>query len=196
VGALRAGGEGSIAIALREVQTELDAAGATPRARIVVFSDAEPACGGDLCAAARGIVGAGGWVELRAAGDAPAPACLAALRPSAPPSWASALTAPPRPSFRVVAAEGDVATILASGEAGSGPVAAPAGLVALDVDVRPPERIGPFRLPEGERVRVRLLDFPGASPPQRAWQVERSGEEFQRIPALGVSERAPAEGAQ
>jgi hypothetical protein len=192
VSALRTGGEGSIATALREVQTELDATGATPRTRITVYTDLEPACGGDLCAAARAVVEAGGWVDVRLPDETPLPACLAALRPSAAPSWASALTAPPRPSFRVVEGAGDVATIVASGEAGSGPVAAPAGLVALDVDVVPPERIGPFRLAEGELVRVRLLDFPGASPPQRAWQVERSGESFQRLPGVGTAGAAPA----
>jgi hypothetical protein len=58
-------------------------------------------------------------------------------------------------------------------------VTAAAGLVALEVDLTPMERVGPFRLRPGERVLVRLLDFPGASPPDRAWQVERPGDAYE-----------------
>src|SRR5271157_3800972 len=67
-------GEGSVATSLHEIQTELDAEGATRRTRVVVFTDLEDACGGDLCRAAESLVQAGGWVDLRVVGDAPPPA--------------------------------------------------------------------------------------------------------------------------
>jgi len=174
-------GEASVATSLQEIQTELDAEGATRRTTVVVFTDLEDTCGGDLCAAAESLVQAGGWVDLRVVGDAPTPACIAALRPSlALPGRAASYLSPPPPHFRVVADEAEGHSVLASGQAGSGAVTARAGLVALEVDLIPPERIGPFRLREGETVRIRLLDFPGTAPPERTWQVEREGEKFER----------------
>ncbi len=179
--------EGSLVASLHEIQTRLAAEGAATRARVIVFTDLHDDCGGDLCAAAESLVAAGGWLELRLVGDAEPPACIAALRPSPslPGRYASYFSPPP-PTFRVNAVNpGDgQPSELASGRAGDGPVELAPGLVTVDVDLVPPERVGPFKVGSGERVRVRLLDFPGATPPDRAWQVERAGESFdRRIPA-------------
>jgi len=178
--------EGSLVAALHEIQTQLAAEGATSRARVIVFTDLHDDCGGDLCAAAESLVAAGGGLELRLVGAASPPQCIAALRPSPslPGRYATYLSPPP-PTFRVNAAgAGDGPAELASGRAGDGPVELTPGLVTVDVDLVPPERVGPFKVGSGERVRVRLLDFPGATPPDRAWQVERTGEAFDRkLPA-------------
>jgi len=192
LGQVRPEAEGSLAASIHEIRTELDAEGATRRTRVVVFSALDAECGGDLCQEAEALVEAGGWIDLRVIGDAQPPACINGLRPSAAtPGWTATYLSPPPPTFRVVEPEGDAHFVLGSGQAGAGAVTVRAGLVTLEVDLSPTEQIGPFRLRPDEHVRVRLLDFPGAVPRDRAWQVERSGEDFERrapgepVPASG-----------
>jgi hypothetical protein len=54
---------------------------------VIVFTDLEDACGGDLCLAVSGLVEAGASLDLVALGERSTPACVTALRPSfvAPP---------------------------------------------------------------------------------------------------------------
>ena len=168
--------EASPADALDEVRVDLERERAAARARVILFSDLEEPCGGDLCAAARRLVASGAWLEVVPLGSAPAPECLAEIHPlpSAPPSPDAAA----HPAFRVERSGRGAgsAPVIATGDVGGPAVAVPAGLVRLVVQIDPPEEIGPFRLAPGESARVSVLESGGAGAPSRTWRVERGDE--------------------
>jgi hypothetical protein len=172
--------EGSLAAALEAVAADLRAAGGADGARVAVFTDFDDPCGGELCAAAAALVAEGAWIDWLALGPAAPPACLAELAPNprAAGPIAAGLASEP-PGYLVLSADAAPdAPALAAGRAGAAAVGVPPGLVTLVVDLDPLERIGPFPLAAGERVQVRLLDFPMAMPPQRVWRIERAGERW------------------
>jgi hypothetical protein len=163
--------EASLAQTLDEVGRDLEREAAARATRVVVLSDLDDSCGGDLCAAAARLVERGAWLQLVPTGAAAAPACLAELLPSPALPRASASADAP---FTVTSADTDRALeILAVGRAGDGFVPVPPGVVSLLVHLEPPERIGPFRLDPGDAARVRILDDRSAG---RTWRLER-GEE-------------------
>jgi hypothetical protein len=173
--------EGSLAAALAGIREDLEQEKAIRRTRVVVFTDLESHCGGDVCKEARALVEAGARLEIVALGEAPPSPCLAELETSleaARAPWPR--LAPPRPRFVIhaskEAAGGSDPVPVARGRAGEGPVEVPAGLLTMVVELDPPETIGPFLVEPGSSARVRLLDYPEARPPTRLWRVEREGE--------------------
>jgi hypothetical protein len=177
--------EGSLAAALAQIRLELQREEALRRTRVVVFTDLESRCGGDVCEEARALVEAGARLKVVALGEAPLPPCVAELQASRAPSHPrSTRFVPPPPGFfihatRAGAEEFEPAPV-ARGRSGEGPVEVPAGLLTMVVDLDPPETIGPFRVEPGSSARVRLLDYPQARPPTRIWRVEREGEAVSR----------------
>jgi hypothetical protein len=166
---LSAEGEASLAEALRDLTLDLKAELAADGARVVVFTDLEDACGGDLCAAVSGLVNAGASLDLVVLGERPTPTCVTALnaKGTVPPAQTPA---PIR--FRVVPAVGSPVV----GVSGSTPVSVPAGSARVEVALTPPLEVGPLTLSPGGLVRVRVLDFPDASPPVREWSLEVVGD--------------------
>jgi len=72
--------EGSLAAALARTRLELERDGALRRTSVVLFSDLESRCGGDLCAEAGALVEGGARLVVVALGDAPLPSCLEELQ--------------------------------------------------------------------------------------------------------------------
>jgi hypothetical protein len=175
--------EGSIAGALSEVRDDLVREGAAARTRVVLFTDLDGSCGGDLCAAAESLVETGAWLEVVTVGRSTPPACLAALRPSVaqPGAVSAGLPAVP-PGFRVLRARSGAAqpALLGVGRAGEGAVDVAPGLVTVVVDLDPPEEVGPFEVGSGEFARIRLLEAYDAALPTRVWRVERGDEPVAR----------------
>jgi hypothetical protein len=164
---------------------------------VVLFTDLDSHCGGDLCEEARVLIEAGARLRVVALGEAPLPACLGELQDSQTRSQQQAPRfAPPPPRFFIRASESRAAGLdpapIARGRAGEGPVEVPAGLITMVVELDPPETIGPFRVEPGSAAHVRLLDYPGASLPTRIWRVEREGEAVSRAfpPPEAVSVKA------
>jgi hypothetical protein len=173
--------EGSLPAALSRIRLELERQRAVRRTRVVLFTDLDSHCGGDLCGEARALVEAGAQLEVVALAASPLPPCLAELQSSqAKAQRRSPRLLPPPPLFRIHAAEpgaeGFDPAPIARGRAGEQPVEVPAGLITMVVELDPPEMIGPFRVEPGKGARVRLLDYPQARPPTRIWRVEREGE--------------------
>lgn len=168
---LRSEGEGSIAAALSALAAELESQGGARDARVVLITDLDPSCGGDLCAAAAALVAAGAWLDVAVLGEAPAPACLAALRPSTeqPGALIRALTRP-APTWRLVAPGSDSAVV--SGTAGREVHDAPPGEWSVALDLERPAVVGPLPVAPGRLTRVRVLHFPGSAP-RFAWEIAR-----------------------
>jgi len=114
-------------------------------------------------------VESGAWLDAALIGDAPAPACLDALRPSAaaPGALVRALTRPPA-RWSLTASGNSQA--LVRGPAGPLELEAAAGEWQLSIELDRPLRITPLRVLPGRTTRVRVLDFPGA-PPRFEWSV-------------------------
>jgi hypothetical protein len=168
--------EGSLSAAIDAVRDDVVRDAAAARTRVVVFTDLDGSCGGDLCRAAEALVDAGAWLEIVTLGNAVPPACLADLRPSIAQPTADRLGLRGRPpSFRVERARQGRGRpeVLGRGYAGEGPVKVAAGLVTVVLDLDPPEEIGPFRVEPGAFARVRLLNAFDAALPTRVWRVER-----------------------
>lgn len=163
---LSSAGEGSLAGAL-----DLLAAGlaSQPGARVVVFSDLRPACGGDLCRAVSALVGAGAQLDLVVLGSAPTPECVEAfaLDDAAPAGRDGRMAAP---AFRVEAGDGRAPTVLARGLADGTPVEVEAGTARLVVDLDPPAVIGPVLVSPAALTHVRVLEFPYLEPRVREWR--------------------------
>ena len=173
--------EGSLPAALARIRLELERQRAVRRTRVVLFTDLDSHCGGDICAEARALVEAGAQLEVVALAESPVPPCLAELQASGAKALRrSPRLLPPPPLFRIHTAEAGVEGFdpapVARGRAGEEPVEVPAGLITMVVELDPPEMIGPFRVESGKGARVRLLDYPQARPPARIWRVEREGE--------------------
>jgi len=173
--------EGSLPAALERIRLDLERERALGRTRVVLLTDLDSHCGGDLCAEARALVEAGGSLEIVALGEAPVPPCLVELQATRSDSGRqSPRFTPPPPRFvihaiRTGAKRLDPAPV-ARGRAGEEAVEVPAGLIEMVVDLDPPETVGPFRVEPGKSARVRLLDYPQTHPPARIWRVEREGE--------------------
>jgi hypothetical protein len=165
------GAEGSLADALNALGNDLVAQGRARDTRVVVFTDLEASCGGDLCAAAARLVATGAWIDVVILGGATAPACLAELRPSAaqPGSLVRALTRP-TPVWQLVAPGTEPAPGGISDIAGPHALEAPAGEWSIALALDRPAVLGPLRVAPGRLTRVRVLAFPGA-PPRFAWEV-------------------------
>jgi len=176
--ALAARSEASLAQALDEVAADLASEASARSTRVVLISDLDDACSGDLCAAAQRLVARGAWLEVVPTGALAPPACLAELLPSpALPPSAAALGTPPA-EFTVTAQEGaaEAARVVATGRAGEGSILLPPGVVTVTLHLDPPERIGPFRLDPGDSARVRVLETYDAAAPTRIWRIERGDE--------------------
>jgi hypothetical protein len=84
--------------------------------------------------------------------------------------------APPR--VRVVPAAAFVAGGIVAeraaviGTADGTPFSAPGGEVFVRIELTPPQSIGPIMLAPGATHRLRVLDFPAASPPVREWHLD------------------------
>jgi Mg-chelatase subunit ChlD len=163
-------GEGSLAEALQTVTRSLTAEGAADGARVLALGDLEDGCGVDLCAAVSALVASGASLDLVLLGERPTPSCVVAAEPgpSVPPGLAEPASAV---RFEVLPAAGAAVT----GVSGASPVRAPAGPARIEVGLDPPLEIGPLTLAAGALVRVRVLDFPAASPPVREWSLEVLG---------------------
>jgi len=165
----------SLPDALTRLADLLARGGRASRARVVVVTDLADDCGGDLCAASQALVDAGASLELLVVGDAETPICVAAAAaPAGPPAPLASAPILSAPRFRVIplARRPSGVTVPRSGVAGQGPVSAPAGLARIEVDLVPPLVIPEVALAPDARQRLRIVDFPSASPPVREWRLE------------------------
>jgi len=168
---MRPRGEGSFAQAIDGLRVYLGVREELARSRVVILSDFDDACGGDLCAPVEGLVAGGARVDIVVLGELPVPACLARFDPVI--EWGSeAVEGELAPSFRVDAATEDPAPDalpLALGRAGAGDLRVPAGRAFVTLMLDEPVRIGPIELLAGETTQLRVLDFPAADPAVREW---------------------------
>ena len=167
---LRAEAESSLAAALVALSNDLVSQGRARDTRVVVFSDLDGSCGGDLCAAAAQLVATGAWLDVALLGDAPIPACLADLRPSAeqPGALVRALTRP-TPAWHLVG-PGDAQPPVVADIAGPHALDAAPGEWSLGLDLERPTVLGPLRVAAGRLTRVRVLAFSGG-PPRFVWEM-------------------------
>jgi hypothetical protein len=161
--------------ALARLDEELVRSGGE-ESRVVLVAALEGECAPSLCEAAERLAQRGSWIDVAAlGGDAGMPACLGQLRPStmAPIGWLPAWSKREAPTFSVesVPAAGSEPVVLARGVTGM-LVRAPAGVHRVRVALDPPELIGPLQLRPGQRLRIRIMDFPLSAPGPRAWDVE------------------------
>lgn len=166
---LSPGGEASLADALVAVGRGLQGSGVADGARVVALTDLDDRCGGDLCAAVKALVDSGASLDLVVLGERPTPSCVLTAEPTAGggrPGSPGAVS--PAPGFRVLPAGGAPV----SGVAGGDPVTVAAGGARIEVALDPPLALGPLPLAPGSLLRVRVLDFPAASPPQREWVLD------------------------
>jgi hypothetical protein len=168
---LQPGSEGSLARALAALTRDLVAQDWARDARIVLLTDLESSCGGDLCAAAGELVAAGAWLDVVVIGDAAAPECLDALRPSAaqPGALVRALLRP-APAWRATRPGADPAAPTPTRLAGASAFDLAPGEWLVEVELDRPLVIGPLQVLPGRTTRVRVLDFPGG-PARFAWEV-------------------------
>src|SRR5262245_10293210 len=141
---LRAASEGSLASTLVALANDLVSQGRARDTRVGLFSDLDGSCGGDLCAAAALLVATGAWLDVALVGEAPIPACLSQLRPSAeqPGALVRALTRPPAVWHLIGPGEGAEASAV-SGVAGPQTLEAPPGEWSLGLELESPTVLGP-----------------------------------------------------
>jgi hypothetical protein len=165
--ALRPQGEGGLAAALDSVREELERADALMGARVVVFSDLQPACGGDVCAEAAKLIAGGARLDVVAIGEGQAPACLrepSGLAESLPPPATVA-----RPvHYRLEVAKPEPMVIGCS-EVGGLPIAASGGRATVVVELDPPLRVEATLVP-GHRHVLQVIDFPALDSQTRHWR--------------------------
>lgn len=166
----------SLPAALDAVRLGLRDSEQAARTRVVAFTDLDARCGGDLCAAAAALVGAGSALDLVVLGGHPAPSCLAGIEASQGPPGFLAHAAPP-PAFQVEAEGGPEAQVLAEGQAGGSVLELPPGPARIALGLEPPLVLGPFDLASGTLTRVRVVDLPRLGPAGRAWHVETAPAE-------------------
>jgi hypothetical protein len=160
-------GEGGLAAALETVRDELWRADALMGARVVVFSDLVPACGGDVCAASAKLLAGGARLDVVAIGDTQAPACL-----REPTGLAESLTPPPtadRPVHYRLEVTKPEPMVIGCSEVGGLPIAAPAGRGTIVVELDPPLRVEATFAP-GRRHVLQVIDFPALDPATRHWR--------------------------
>ena len=160
-------GEGSLAEALQSVIRSLTKEGVADGARILALGDLEDGCGVDLCAAVSAVVASGASLDLVLLGERSTPECVESAHPG-PALLPGLATLPPPTRFEVLPAAGGIV----AGVSGASAVRAPAGAARIAIALEPPLEIGPITLAAGALVRVRVLDFPAASPPVREWSLE------------------------
>src|SRR6185503_15093155 len=164
---VRPRGEGALAAALQTVRDELWRGDALLGARVVVFSDFVPECGGDVCAAAAKLITGGARLDVVAIGEMQVPACLRETT-----GLAESLPAPTGTDhpvhFRVEVAKPEPMVIGCS-EAGGLPVAAPVGRGTVVVELDPPLRVEAY-FAAGRRHVLQVLDFPALDPETRHWR--------------------------
>lgn len=172
-------GEVDLGSALDAVAARLAGEGAMAGTRLVVASDLDARCLGDVCAAAERAVSAGASLDWIVLGEGAAPECLASVvapRDAPTPLALQGRLAPPqvvvvpREAFLAGGAKARAASV--SGAADGAPFEAPPGEVFVQVELTPRLVIGPVVLPPGGNARIDVLDFPVASPPQREWRIE------------------------
>jgi hypothetical protein len=164
-------GAGSLAAALEAVRAGLHDRERAARTRVVAFTDLEPRCGGDLCAAAAALVETGSSLDLVVLGGSSAPLCLAQVEaPAGPPSFLAHPSPPP--AFRVEAEAEPEPHVLLEGTAGDPVAALPPGPARVLLQLDPPLVLGPFDFASGTLTRVRVVDLPRLGPEGRAWRVE------------------------
>jgi len=167
IGAVSPQGEGALASALETVRDELWRSDALMGARVVVFSDFVPECGGDVCAAAAKLITGGARLDVVAIGEMQVPACLretTGLAESLPPPTSS--DAPVH--FRIEVAKPEPMVVGCS-DAGGLPVATPAGRATVVVELDPPLRVEAY-FAAGRRHVLQVLDFPALDPETRHWR--------------------------
>ena len=160
-------GEGGLAAALETVRDELSRSDALMGARVVVFSDLTPSCGGDVCAAAAKLLGGGARLDVVAIGDAPVPACL-----REPTGLAETLPPPPtqdQPVHYRIEVSKPEPMVIGCSEVGGLPIAAPPGRATVVVELDPPLRVEATFAP-GRRHVLQVLDFPALDPATRHWR--------------------------
>jgi hypothetical protein len=168
--------------AIGRLQTELARRRESGNARVVLFASFENECVPRICEAAARLVAPGTWLDVVVVGsEQGAPDCLRRLRPSGadPIPWPAVSAPPALPGFIVeeVSRQSDrEPRILNQGTAGGEPVAVSPGLRRIRINLDPPELVGPIRIRPGDRLRVRVMDFPLSGPNQRAWVVESIDE--------------------
>jgi hypothetical protein len=167
ISALRPRGEGALAGAIETVRGELWRSDALLGARVVVFSDFVPECGGDVCAAAAKLITGGARLDVVAIGEMQVPACLrdtTGLAESLPPPP----TADRPVHFRIEVAKPEPMVVGCS-DAGGLPVAAPVGRGTVVVELDPPLRVETY-FAAGRRHVLPVLDFPALDPQTRHWR--------------------------
>ena len=167
ISALRPMGEGGLASAIETVRDELWRSEALLGARVVVFSDFVPECGGDVCAAAAKLITGGARLDVVAIGEMQVPACLrdtTGLAESLPPPP----TADRPVHFRIEVAQPEPMVVGCS-DAGGLPVAAPVGRGTVVVELDPPLRVETY-FAAGRRHVLQVLDFPTLDPQTRHWR--------------------------
>jgi hypothetical protein len=136
--------------------------------RVVVFTRLGEECGGDLCGAARQLVGRDVRLDLVVIGDGTPPACLAEIAQARAASVPAAWQPPAAIPFHVEAESLDPSLRLC-GEAQAHPVPVPPGRGTVVVQLDPPLRVE-RRFEPGTRWRLDVIDFPQLDPPVREWE--------------------------
>lgn len=168
IAAIEPGGDAALATAMQQAARSL--AAQSDGGRVIVFSDLEDDCQGDLCAATSSVLASGASLDIVVLGDHPTPACFESAS-AHPPVVSPAASIPDRIRFAVTPEIGSGA----EGIAGAPAIAVPAGSVRIVVDLAPPLEIGPVTLAPGALARLRIVDFPAATPPVREWSLELVG---------------------
>jgi hypothetical protein len=166
----------SLAASMALARLDDELARSDEESRVVLVAALQDECTPSLCEAAARIAKRGTWLDVASLGGDPGqPACLGQLRPStmAPIGWLPAWSKRQPPAFTIesVPPSGREPVVLARGVAGT-LVRAPAGVHRVRVALDPPEVIGPVQLRAGERLRIRIMDFPLSAPGARTWEVE------------------------
>jgi len=160
--------------ALGELRSALAAEPQSAPAKVLLVADLNEECAPRLCGEARSLIQAGAWIDFVQLGSGTAPECIAELRPAAvEPSSLRSVSGRAQVGFRVEAANpAQQNRVLARGQAASAPLEVGPGYRTIVVELNPEERIGPIRVDRGQRIRVRLLDFPLSAPTAREWTIE------------------------
>jgi hypothetical protein len=164
ISALRAGGDGSLALAL-------DAFAAPEKGgfdRVVAITGLGDRCGGDLCAAVDGLAARGVRLDLVVVGGAAVPDCVSELAHRETVDTAGDWPVRGPVGFHVESTGPDAA-VLVCGESGGLPVEVLSGRSAVVVKLDPPLRLERSFMP-GTRWLLQVLDFPALDPPERQWR--------------------------
>jgi hypothetical protein len=164
--------ESSLASTIDGVATALRAQQVAERTRVVVYTNFVAQCGGDPCAAGEKLLATGATLDLVVLGGGPVPACLHSVEvPAGLPVSVARRTDLKPVAFRLVAAPDGPDRKPTEGIAGDPPLRVDAGPGVVELALTPPLDV-PVVFASGTLLRLRVIDFPGASPPARDWLVE------------------------